>query len=54
MKEKICFIICASNKSYLNECVYYIKKLKCPEKIEIEIKPIWNATSMCVGYNVSA
>ena len=51
MKEKICFIICASNKSYLNECVYYIKKLKCPEKIEIEIKPIWNATSMCVGYN---
>lgn len=51
MKEKICFIICASNKSYLNECVYYIKKLKCPEKIEIEIKPIWNATSMCAGYN---
>lgn len=52
MKEKICFIICASNKSYLNECVYYIKKLKCPEKIEIEIKPIWNATSMCAGYNM--
>ena len=51
MKEKICFIICATNKAYLDECMYYIKNLNCPENMEIEIVCIRNAKSMCAGYN---
>ena len=51
MKEKMCFIICATNKTYLDECIYYIKKLNCPEKIEVEIVCINDAKSMCAGYN---
>lgn len=51
MKEKICFIICASNEIYLNECTYYIKNLKCPYDMEVDIICIRGAQSMCVGYN---
>lgn len=51
MKEKMCFIICATNKTYLDECIYYIKNLNCPEKIEVEIVCINDAKSMCAGYN---
>lgn len=51
MKEKICFIICATNKIYLDECIYYIQNLNCPKNIEIEIVCIKDAESMCAGYN---
>ena len=51
MKEKICFIICATNKIYLDECIYYIQNLNCPKNIEIEIVCIKDAKSMCAGYN---
>lgn len=51
MNEKICFIICASNEIYLNECTYYIKNLKCPHDMEVDIICIRGAESMCGGYN---
>lgn len=51
MKEKICFIICVSNEIYLNECTYYIKNLKCPRDMEVDIICIRGAESMCAGYN---
>ena len=51
MKEKICFIICASNEIYLNECTYYIKNLKCPHDMEVDIICIRGAESMCGGDN---
>lgn len=52
MNEKVCFIICASDETYLSECIFYINKLECPEDIHVEIQSIWEASSMCAGYNI--
>lgn len=49
--KKICFIICANDELYLAECVRYIRWLRVPEEMEIEILEIREAISMTAGYN---
>lgn len=55
MKEnnnnKICFIICANNKQFLDECLLYINALTVPEGIEVNVIVNEGAKSMCQGYN---
>lgn len=49
--NKICFVICANNKQYEKECLFYIDRLEIPDHYEIEKKIIWGASSMTAGYN---
>lgn len=49
--KKVCFIICANDKLYLQECIRYIKWLRVPEDMEVEILEIQAAASMTSGYN---
>lgn len=50
-ENKICFIVCSNNDLYLEECLYYISKLKVPEHIKIETLSVTDALSMTAGYN---
>lgn len=50
-KNKICFIICANNRQFLDECLLYINNLIIPEGIEVQILINEGASSMCQGYN---
>lgn len=50
-ENKICFIICANNNLFFEECVRYIQWLEVPEGMGIELMEIRNATSMASGYN---
>ena len=49
--NKICFIICANNSLFYDECVRYIRWLEVPEGMEIELMEIRGAASMAAGYN---
>lgn len=46
-----CFILCSNNKTYLEECLYYISLLHVPEGYCVDIISIPDATSMTSGYN---
>lgn len=48
---KFCFIICANNEVYLEECLWYINQLYIPEGFESETLIIRGASSMTSGYN---
>lgn len=50
--RKFAFIICADNELYLEECKYYIGRLRVPEGCETDILVIREADSMCAGYNL--
>lgn len=50
-ERKICFIINANNKQYLDECLLYMSLLEIPEGFEIELLVIEDAKSMASGYN---
>lgn len=50
-KKKIAFIICSNDKQETEECLFYLKNLKVPEKYSIEIIPVYGAVSMAAGYN---
>lgn len=49
--KKICFIICANDELYLQECIRYINRIYVPDGMEIEILEIRGAVSMTAGYN---
>lgn len=49
--HKFCFIICANDETYLQECLWYINRLFMPEGFERETLVIRNASSMTNGYN---
>lgn len=49
--KKFCFIFCTNNELFESECRYYLERLVIPEGYSIEIKPIYDAKSMCEGYN---
>ena len=49
--HKFCFIICANDETYLEECLWYINRLSMPEGFERETLVIRNASSMTNGYN---
>ena len=50
-KEKIAFIIAVNEEELYEEAVYYIKHLKVPEHMEIEVVPIRGALSATSAYN---
>jgi len=50
-EKKICFIICANNKQYLEECLLYLSLLEVPEKYETELLVIEEETSVAKAYN---
>lgn len=50
-ENKVAFIICANNQIYYDECCYYISRLKRPEEFKCDVVGIWDAPSMCAGYN---
>jgi len=45
------FIICTNDTLWFSECEKYIQKLHIPNNMNIRIIPVWNASSMCNGYN---
>lgn len=50
-RNKFCFIICANNETYLEECLWYINRLFIPKGFEKETIVIRAASSMTSGYN---
>lgn len=50
-KNKICFIICANNNLFYDECIRYIQWLEVPDGMEIELMEVRKAASMASGYN---
>ncbi len=50
-QHKFCFIICANQERYLEECLRYIGNLRVPEGYEKETVVIRGAKSMTSGYN---
>jgi len=52
-EKKICFIICANNSLYYDECAWYINNLHIPSGYEIDIICITEAGSMAEGYNAA-
>lgn len=52
MKDKeICFIICTNNRTYAEECIYYINHLYIPDGYTIDVLTVEDAKSMTAGYN---
>ena len=50
-EKKICFIIYADNKQYLEECILYLSVLDIPEGYETELLVVEDSISMAMGYN---
>lgn len=50
-EHKFCFIICANQERYLEECLWYIDKLNVPDGYVTETVVIRDAVSMTSGYN---
>lgn len=48
--ERIAFIICYTDESKLQECLYYINRQIVPNNIKTEVIPIQGAESMAEGY----
>jgi hypothetical protein len=49
--EKVCFISCCNNEEELVEMNAYLKRLEIPENVTVDSLEIWEASSMCSGYN---
>lgn len=49
--KKISFIYCVNNTEIYNENLLYINSLAVPEGYELEIIPVYDAKSICSGYN---
>lgn len=49
--QKFCFIICANEERYLEECLLYLEQLNIPNGYEKETIVIRGAVSMTSGYN---
>ncbi len=49
--NKICFIICANQKQYLEECLLYLGLLEVPERYETELLVIEDVKSVAAAYN---
>ena len=50
-KRKICFICCANDMMYEEECCCYLEHLNVPDGITVEVKMVHGAASMASGYN---
>lgn len=52
-EQKVSFIICTNNETYLRECQLYIRELTLPDGFGINILPVRGASSMAEGYNTA-
>ncbi len=52
-EKKIAFIICVNNEMYYEECCWYLNRLVVPDRFEIDIITIREATSMTEAYNAA-
>jgi len=50
--KRIAFITCVNKEDWYSECQLYIKNLKVPEGMKVELIPVRGAESMCHGYNM--
>lgn len=50
-ESKICFIICADNDVFLQECLLYIGLLEVPGGYEVDVLTLDNVESVAAGYN---
>ncbi len=50
-ENKICFVIVVNHEDLYNNCKSFIKKLKVPTELEIEILPLKNVDSIAKSYN---
>lgn len=50
-EKRIAFITCVNSEMWYHECQLYIKHLAVPDGMAVEFIPIWDAQSMCQGYN---
>lgn len=50
-EKKICFIVYAENKQYLEECILYLSLLEIPDGYEAELLVVEGNSSMANGYN---
>ena len=53
-RNKVAFITCVNDDDMYSECLLYLKSLHIPDGITVEYIPIYNAHSMCAGYNEGA
>lgn len=50
-EHKICFIICADNDVFLQECLLYIGLLEVPDGYEVDVLTLDNTETVAAGYN---
>ena len=49
--DKISFIMCVNEDTFLEEAVYYIDRLEIPDGFDLDLITIYDAKSMTAGYN---
>ena len=50
MSKSIAFIICVNDDTYLEECLFYINRLRLPDGYVAEVYPVRQAESIFQGY----
>ena len=53
MSKSIAFIICVNDDTYLEECLFYINRLRLPDGYVAEVYPVRQAESIFQGYNLA-
>ena len=51
--SKIAVIYCTNDEFYDRECILYLKRLRIPDGMKLEINPVINASGMAAGYNTA-
>jgi hypothetical protein len=51
--QKISFIICTNNETYYRECCLYLEQLHIPAGFDVDIIPVFEASSMAAGYETA-
>ena len=52
-RTKIAFIVCTNNERYMEECRFYIDRLRVPDGMTIEVLPVKDPKSMTAGYQAA-
>ena len=51
--SKIAVIYCTNDELYDKECILYLRRLRIPDGMKLEINPVINASGMAAGYNIA-
>lgn len=49
--REVCFIICTNDRTYAQECIYYINHLNIPDGFRIDVLTVEEAKSLTAAYN---